>query len=284
MNSIGEKFGIKGRRKILPKDVPGRPNHEIRMWDLQSKPGSTVERLEKAYLGALSAVDLAESIGRQLEADTRYTDQGRQDQHRNHILHQGVPVFHQGRRAISRARQELEDMRNRLQLPKTDPTDAAGAIARMEIRSWLRGLPQGERDKITRAENIDPNIRSAIIDAPAVMTGVADSHLNLLKEKVLRETHGSLMDEIAELSTAIDVAASAVEAGRDSVRIDTGLTLQKFNEAAAPIEAREAVPWLRKGKVVDVERGVMREPTADELATGVEAQTLDEFNQRKAAA
>lgn len=283
MNSIGEKFGIKGRRKILPKDVPGRPNHEIRMWDLQSKPGSTVERLEKAYLGALSAVDLAESIGRQLEADTRYTDQGRQDQHRNHILHQGVPVFHQGRRAISRARQELEDMRNRLQLPKTDPTDAAGAIARMEIRSWLRGLPQGERDKITRAENIDPNIRSAIIDAPAVMTGVADSHLNLLKEKVLRETHGSLMDEIAELASAIDVAASAVEAGRDSARIDTGMTPEQFNEAAAPIEARETVPWLRKGKVVDLERGVMRDPTEDELATGIEAQTIDEFNRLKAA-
>src|SRR4051812_40860576 len=215
---------VKGRRRILANDVPGRGNREIRMWDLESQPGSTVERLEKAYIGALSAVDLAQSIGSQLAADTRYTDQGRQDQFANHVLHQAVPEFHQGRRAISRARQELQDMRSRLQLPKPDPTDAAGAISRMEIRTWLRGLPQGERDKITRAEKLDPQIQAAIIEAPAVMTGVAESHLNVLSEKILRETHGMLIDEIAELSSAIEMAASAVEAGRDSARTDTGMT------------------------------------------------------------
>jgi hypothetical protein len=72
--------------------------------------------------------------------------------------------FHQGRRAISRARQELEEMRGRLQLPKNDPTDAAGAAARKEIREWLRGMSQSERDKITRSENIDPQIRAALLD------------------------------------------------------------------------------------------------------------------------
>jgi hypothetical protein len=174
-------------------------------------------------------------------------------------------------------------MRNRLMLPKADPTDAAGAIAKMEIRTWLRGLPQGERDKITRAENIDPQVRAAIIEAPAVMTGVADTHLGVLKEKVLREMHGSLIDEIEELETAIGVAISAVEAGRDSTRIDTGMTAEQFNAAAAPIEQRQEVAWLRRGRVVDLERGVEREPTAEELATGIEAATLDEFNERKAA-
>ncbi|MGY2920556.1 hypothetical protein [Bradyrhizobium sp. USDA 3262] len=283
MSSIGEQFGVKGRRKILQADVPGRPNHAIHFWEIKSKPGSTVERLEKAYLNTLAAIDLAESIGKQIAADARYTEAGRQDQHRNHLLHRAVPVFHQGRRAISKAKQELDEMRGRLQLPKVDPTDAAGAISRMEIRTWLRSLPQGERDKITRGENIDPNIRTAIIDAPAVMTGVSDSHLSLLKEKVLREAHGSLIDDIAELETAINVASSAVEAGRDSARIDTGLSPQEFNEAAALIEAREQVPWLRKGKVVDLERGVMREPTEDELANGIEASNLEEFNRLKAA-
>ncbi|MGY4260112.1 hypothetical protein ACVI1L_007180 [Bradyrhizobium sp. USDA 4516] len=283
MNSIGEQFGVKGRRKILRADVPGRSNQAIRMWTLTPKPDSTIERLEKVYLDALSSVDVAENIGKQLHADTRYTDQGRQDQHRSHILNQAVPVFHQGRRAISRAKQELDDMRSRLQLPKADPADAAGAIAKMEIRTWLRGLPQAERDKITRAENLDPQVRAAIIEATPALTGVADSHLAVLKEKVLREVHGSLIDDIAELEDAISVATSAVEAGRDSARIDTGMTLEQFNTAAAPIERRQEVAWLRRGRVVDLEHGVEREPTADELATGIEAATLDEFNQRKAA-
>ncbi|WP_431014862.1 hypothetical protein [Bradyrhizobium pachyrhizi] len=242
-----------------------------------------MERLEKVYLDALKSVDLAESIGRQLATDSRYTEQGRQDQHRNHILHQAVPVFHQGRRAISKAKQELDEMRGRLQLPKPDQADAAGAIARMEIRTWLRSLPQDERDKITRAEKLDRQIHAAILEAPAVMTGVADSHLSLLKERALRDAHGSLIDEIQELEDAIGVATSAVEAGRDSARIDTGMTIEQFEDAAKPIEAREQVPWLRKGRVIDIERGVAREPTADELANGIEAETLDEFNRRKAA-
>jgi len=36
----------------------------------------------------------------------------------------------------------------------------------MEIRTWLRSLPQAERDKLTRDENIDQEIRAAIIEAP----------------------------------------------------------------------------------------------------------------------
>jgi hypothetical protein len=279
---------VKGRRKILQKDVPGRSNREIRMWSLESKPGSTVEHLERAYLNALSAVDLAESIGHQLAADTRYTDQGRQDQFKNHVLHQAVPVFHQGRRAISRARQELEEMRGRLQLQTGDPTDAAGAIARMEMRTWLRGLPQSERDKITIAEDIDPQLRAAILEAPAMLTGVPQTHLTLLKEKALREVHGSLIDEIAELSSAIDMAASAVEAGRDSARVDTGLTAGEFDAAAKSIEQRQGVAWLRRRgaqtRFVDLERGLERAATADELATGIEAATHAEFLAKRDAA
>jgi hypothetical protein len=37
------------------------------------------------------------------------------------------------------------------------------------------------------------------------------------------------------------------------------------------------------GRVVDLDQGVERQPTADELAKGIEAETLDEFNARKAA-
>jgi len=61
---------------------------------------------------------------------------------------------------------------------------------------------QSERDKITSSENIDPQIRAALLDPNvpgALMTGVAESHLKPLKENALRETHGILIDEIAEL-------------------------------------------------------------------------------------
>ena len=97
------------------------------------------------------------------------------------------------------------------------------------------------------------------------MSSVAESHLKLLKEKALRDTHRILIDEIAELSSAIDVAASAVEAGRDSTRLDTGMMPEQFDAAAKPIETYQAVAWLRRSgaetRVVDLERQVEREAT-----------------------
>ncbi|WP_256807774.1 hypothetical protein [Bradyrhizobium sp. Bra64] len=278
---------VKGRRKILPRDVPGRENREIRMWTLQSKPGSTLEALENAYTGALAAVDTAESTGRQLFADKRYTEDGARDQFRNHILRDSVPALHRGRMAVNRARQELDQKRATLQLPKGEPTDAAAAIRRMGIQTWLRSLSQQERDNVTRAENIDPMIREAILEVPAMMTGIAETHRALLAETTLRETHGPLMDEIAELSEAIEVAESAIQAGRDSVRIDTGLSPAEFEEQARAVESRHSVAWLRRRgselRVVDLERGVWREATPDELASGIEAATLEEFEAKRVA-
>jgi len=61
-----------------------------------------------------------------------------------------------------------------------------------------------------------------------MMTGVAESHLSVLRES---ELHGPLIDEIAELATAIDMAAAAVEAGRDSTRIDTGMTARQLSSS-----------------------------------------------------
>src|SRR6476620_3250185 len=148
-------------------------------------------------------------------------------------------------------------------------TDAAAAIARMEIRTWLRELSQAERDAVTESSSLDPQIRQAIMEAPAQMTKVAESHRGLILENMLRETHGALIDEVDELQQAIEATQSAVEGGRETARLDLKIyDPAVFNEMAAPIEAKQNAPWLRKPPggdklhVVDLERGVMRPPTA----------------------
>jgi hypothetical protein len=79
-----------------------------------------------------------------------------------------------------------------------------------------------------------------------------------------------------------------VEAGRDSARVGTGLTAGEFDAAAKSIEQRQGVAWLRRRgadtRVVDLERGVERAATADELATGIEAATHAEFLAKRDAA
>jgi hypothetical protein len=155
----------------------------------------------------------------------------------------------------------------------------------METRTWLRGLSQAERDAITGSSSLDPQIRQAIVEAPTQMTDVAESHRGLILENMLRETHGALIDEVDELQQAIEAAQSAVEGGRETARLDLEIfDPAVFNEMAAPIEANESVPWLRRGRVVDLDRGVEREATAKELAEGIEAATPNEFNRKRSAA
>lgn len=278
-------MAIKGRMTI--KKSGGK---RVRLWELESRPGSIIERLERSYLESLDAVDAMETAQASLAEDKRFTEDGAKEEFRNHVIRNAVPIFHKGRRALQQAQQQLADMRAKLQPPKPDPADAATAIAKLEIRTWLRSLPQAERDKITGASNLDPQIRAAIVEAPAQMTGVAESHRALILESMLRETHGDLIDEADELAAAIEAAESAVEGARETARLNLGIfDPAEFNELAAPIEAKQSIPWLRRPsdgadpQVVDLERGVMRPASPEELAEGIEAETLDEFNKRKAA-
>lgn len=276
----------KGRLNIRRTAVPGLPNQRTKLWELESKPGTIIARLEQAYLEGLAAVDGMEAARATIDKDVRFTEDGRRDEFRKHVLAQAVPTFIRGRKMIAQARKELADQRAKLQPPKADPADAATAIAKMEIRTWLRGLSNDERAKLTAPDVIEPAIRTAIVEAPSTMSGTSDERRALLLENVLRETHGSLIDEAAELAQAIEAAESVVTAGNETARMDMGLFEPgEFGKLVAPIEEKLArdIPWLRRGKVVDIDRGIERDPTSDELTVGIEAQTFDEYKSRRAA-
>jgi len=101
------------------------------------------------------------------------------------------------------------------------------------------------------------------------------------------------MSEIADLDEAIATAESAVEIGRDEVRLEAGaLDERKFNELAAPIEAKHTAPWLRRRKdqngaeevrVVDLDRGTERLATREEIENGIEYRDYEHFMEGKAA-
>jgi hypothetical protein len=66
----------------------------------------------------------------------------------------------------------------------------------------------------------------------------------------------------------------------------------KFNELAAPVEAKQDAPWLRRNKtssgvdeivVVDLERGVERPATTDEAERGIFYSDFEHYKQGKAA-
>ena len=69
----------------------------------------------------------------------------------------------------------------------------------------------------------------------------------MLTDRALTAQHGPELAEISELEEAITAAESAVETGRDEVRLEVGVHEErKFNEMARPIEAKHDAPWLRR--------------------------------------
>ena len=87
-------------------------------------------------------------------------------------------------------------------------------------------------------ENLPTEVALAILEMPPEFSGVPKSRHDLLTERALTAQHGPDITEIAELEDAIAAAESAVETGRDEVRLEVGVHDEReFNELAAPIEA-----------------------------------------------
>ena len=152
----------------------------------------------------------------------------------------------------------------------------------------VAAMTQKQRDALTRnPDALDPITAEALVTAPASLTGISKMHRQQLIDRGLEAQHGDKIVELKELEWAIEAAESAVEAGRDEVRLETGIfDPHKFNELAAPIEANANAPWLRKRKfpgedeqinVVDLDRRVERPATPEEIESGVYAENFNHY-------
>jgi hypothetical protein len=206
-----------------------------------------------------------------------------------------VPSLHRARTTIKKARSEVAERKSRLKVEGPDKTDIAAAFRRMEIRNFLKAMKgNDQKNYFARyGDNLPAEVTMAILEMPPELSGVPKSRHDLLTERALAARYAPEIAEIAELEEAIAAAESAVETGRDEVRLEVGVHDEReFNEVAAPIEAKHDAPWLRRGKsssgaeeirVVDLDRGVERPATADEISNGIEYRDYDHFKEGKAA-
>src|SRR5262249_23946984 len=147
------------------------------------------------------------------------------------------------------ARVEVAKRRAKLKIDGPDKTDAAGALRRMEIRKSLREMKSHELTKYFAkyGDNLPVEIAQAVIEMPAEYSAVPQTRHDLLTRRSLRAQFGSAIDEIDEIENAIDAAESAIEAAREEIRTEVGVyDPAKFNALAAPVEAKQAAPWLRR--------------------------------------
>jgi hypothetical protein len=156
-------------------------------------------------------------------------------------------------------------------------------MLRAEMRDFLRSKPQAERDRYISeyADRLDPQMALAVMEMPAELSGISPVQRNALIERALEAQHGEALKEVQELERGIEIAERAVQLGREEVIKEADADPHQFNQLAAPYESRAGVAWLRKDGdriiAVDLDRGVGRQATREELETGVYFKDFEEY-------
>jgi hypothetical protein len=84
---------------------------------------------------------------------------------------------------IRRGLAHFQARRENLRTPPPNPNDVVGELRRQEIRSFLASLPLEQRVSAARELAKDPDGASAILDAPAVLSGLPNEHFEQLKKE-----------------------------------------------------------------------------------------------------
>lgn len=288
----------KGRQTIRKggslTGLHGPVSRPIKLWPFNAKPNTMLARLETAYMTGLDAVDRIEERTRNNTTSGKFTPNGVKDDALKFALKELVPDLHRARMTIQKAKVEVAERKGKLKVAGPDKSDVAGAFRRMRIGISLAEMKDDEQIKFFAkyGDNLSDEVVMAILEMPPEFSGVPKSRYDLMTTKALEVQHGPQIAEIAELEEAVAAAESAVETGRDEVRLEVGTDERKFNELAAPIEAKHDAPWLRRGKsssgadeicVVDLDRGVERPATPEEIERGIFYSDFEHYKEGKAA-
>jgi hypothetical protein len=291
-------MAVKGRTTIRKggslMGMHGPTSRPIKLWTFDAEPNTTFALLEQAYLSALDAVDRVEQRNRSSTASGKFTAAGVKDDVLKFALNELVPALHKARTTIQKAKAEVAERKSKLKVEGPDKSDIAGAFRRMEIRTLLREMNPDAQAKYfaSLGDNIPPEVATAISELPPEFSGVPKSRHDLIAERALEAQHGPEIAEIAEIEEAIGIAEGCVEAGRDEVRLECGIQdTAKFNELAAPVESKYPAPWLRKHiengeeviRVVDLEGGVEKVATAEEIERGLFFKDYAQYKAGRAA-
>ena len=149
-----------------PRGRSGRAR-QIDIWDLQSQSGSVLERVEKAYLAALAAIDEHEQRLTEARASMKFTEAGLVDDALSHAATKLMPRLQRERLAVVQAKSAATSLRRMMTLP-VDKTDTYGLQRRAELRTWLRTLPEAGRHAIgANLAAADPELQLAVAEMPS---------------------------------------------------------------------------------------------------------------------
>lgn len=119
----------------------------------------------------------------------------------------------QARLALKKLRAEIKNSLPKL--PGREKDDLAGVLQDQEYRTYVRSLPQEQRDLVQR---LHPDIAAAVANAPAELSGVSPGVHREIINDMLRKTHGAELAKISADVSAIDFADELVRLADEEIR------------------------------------------------------------------
>jgi hypothetical protein len=147
--------------------------------------------------------------------------------------------------------EQAKARRDGLKVKAIDRTDVAGAIERMEIRQFMRGLDIGERRTVAMTTK-DPRLLEAMLSAPPELSGFKESQPQLLadiEQRYFNPVYGADLAAIdatdavtAEGDAAYKVAASDIQRAAE-------IGEREFAALLGTAERKEGAPILMRNSV-----------------------------------
>lgn len=179
---------------------------------------------------------------KKINGDQTLTSMGKQGKlaefSRGEIARNYADVTRPLRKALGHAKAQKSGM----QPPAIDRTDLVGEARRREVRDYLRSLPLDQRT--TAAFNLarDPACAQAIIDAPAMLTGLMQVHQDQIREayteQVVEQAHGPRLREVEAMEEDYTAAQQVAIVLWNELQKASGMTVPAFAEFMAPLEAQ----------------------------------------------
>jgi hypothetical protein len=240
---------------------------------------------------AENCLTIAEQFANQrelLERDGYLTPQGKRARLTEALTKQFARDMRDARAPIEAAAKDIERLRGNIKPVAVDHTDIVAAMARAEMRAYIRGL--SSKDQIEALlKRSDPRILDAVLDpnVAAEVSGVPEQHFAAAKAAREQILFGDQLREIEALQAVVDEANAAATIARTDLAAVVEMDQSSFDALVTPIEKKSAAPWLlRQGdRTVVVVPGetTYRDATEDQLREGKFYAGMQEYQQDRAA-
>ena len=184
-------FQPKGRDTIRRMTPSNRTPRRIEPWVLQPKEGTTLAKLERAYLEALGSVDQVEQRKLDAISSKKFTEDGVAADVLQFAASTLAPKLHRAQRTVAAAKAEAALSRTTLVLEPVDKTDAAGQMRRLWKLDRFNALPDKERNALTAdVATLDGELARAFLELPEY-SKILPSDLDRIRDLALTAQHGA---------------------------------------------------------------------------------------------